>query len=179
MECQSVRSSGAAPASIAAADMSACLPVSVGQGSLVTEHLREVCPLLGGVISPGGSNPIRSVTDGIRFFPHPLPAVPSATSLRRTYPKGRMTGLLRPWMYHGWFRLCLFADGSTATAGNREPLHLAIYLLVQACHRFGLFELTAFISSSPGLAMPSTLAPDRFGVAVVGSLARDPATRIG
>jgi hypothetical protein len=29
---------------------------------------------------------------------------------------------------------------------------------------FGLLDLTTFISSSPGLAMPSTLAPDRLGV---------------
>jgi hypothetical protein len=29
---------------------------------------------------------------------------------------------------------------------------------------FGLLDLTTFISSSPGLAMPSTLAPDRIGV---------------
>ncbi len=29
---------------------------------------------------------------------------------------------------------------------------------------FGLLDLTTFISSSPGLAMPSTLAPDRVGV---------------
>src|SRR5277367_6048928 len=29
---------------------------------------------------------------------------------------------------------------------------------------FGLLDLTTFISSSPELAMPSTLAPDRLGV---------------
>ena len=45
MECQSGACSGAAPAGISAADISACLPESVGQGSLVTEHLREVSPL--------------------------------------------------------------------------------------------------------------------------------------
>src|SRR5271166_1092935 len=33
--------------------------------------------------------------EGIRFFPHPLPAVPSATSLRRAYPERRTTGLPR------------------------------------------------------------------------------------
>ena len=36
---------GAAPASISAADISACLPESVGRGSLVTEDPREVSPL--------------------------------------------------------------------------------------------------------------------------------------
>src|SRR3982751_5853429 len=36
---------GAAPASISAADISACLPESVGRGFLVTEDPREVSPL--------------------------------------------------------------------------------------------------------------------------------------
>jgi hypothetical protein len=36
---------GAGPASVAAADISACLPESVGQGSLVTKDQREVCRL--------------------------------------------------------------------------------------------------------------------------------------
>src|SRR5271157_1340254 len=45
MECQSGARSGAALAGISAANISACLPESVGQGSLVTEHLREVSPL--------------------------------------------------------------------------------------------------------------------------------------
>src|SRR3954454_1862369 len=63
MECQSVATSGAAPAGISAADLSACLPWSVGRGSLVTEDQREVCPLSGRVISPDGSTLIWSVTD--------------------------------------------------------------------------------------------------------------------
>src|SRR6266436_280105 len=45
MECQPGTASGAAPASVAAADISACLPESVGQGSLVTKDQREVCRL--------------------------------------------------------------------------------------------------------------------------------------
>src|SRR5512138_2618324 len=45
MECQSGARPGAAPAGISAADISACLPESVGRGSLVTEHPREVSPL--------------------------------------------------------------------------------------------------------------------------------------
>jgi hypothetical protein len=44
-ECQSGARPRAAPASIAAADMSARLPESVDQGSLVTEDPREVSPL--------------------------------------------------------------------------------------------------------------------------------------
>src|SRR4051812_6147369 len=45
MACQPGTASGAAPASIAAAHMSACLPESVGRGSLVTKDPREVCRL--------------------------------------------------------------------------------------------------------------------------------------
>jgi hypothetical protein len=45
MECQPGTTSGSAPASVAAADISACLPVSVGQGSLVTKDPREVSRL--------------------------------------------------------------------------------------------------------------------------------------
>src|SRR5438874_12355536 len=45
MECQPGTRLGAAPAGVAAADISALLPESVGQGSLVTEDQREVCRL--------------------------------------------------------------------------------------------------------------------------------------
>src|SRR5207247_6601811 len=49
MECQPGTRPGAAPASVAAADISASLPKSVSQGSLVTEDQREV-----GRLSPRG-----------------------------------------------------------------------------------------------------------------------------
>ena len=65
-------------------------------------------------------------------------------------------------MYHGWFRLCLSADGSTATAGEEEapaPGHLPFWF--KPVSAFGLFKFTTFISSSPELAMPSTLVLDR------------------
>ena len=65
-------------------------------------------------------------------------------------------------MYHGWFRLCLSADGSTATAGEEEapaPGHLPFWF--KPISAFGLFKFTTFISSSPELAMPSTLVLDR------------------
>src|SRR5262249_59049173 len=44
-ECQSGERPGAAPASISVADISACLPESVGRGPLVTGDPREVSPL--------------------------------------------------------------------------------------------------------------------------------------
>src|SRR5271166_1627794 len=77
--------------------------------------------------------------EGIRFFPHPLPAVPSATSLRRPTSGGgrRAYHVLR--MNHGWFRLCLSAGGSDSDDRGREtPLYLATYLLVQASQRLWL-----------------------------------------
>src|SRR5262245_22765800 len=62
MECQSVARRGAAPASVAAADISALLPESDDRGSLVTEDQREVCSLSGRVMLPSGSTPIRPIT---------------------------------------------------------------------------------------------------------------------
>src|SRR5436190_10516443 len=69
MECQSGAPRGAAPDRVASADISACLPESVGRGSLVTEDQREVCPLSGRVMSPGGSTLIRSITDRLSLPP--------------------------------------------------------------------------------------------------------------
>src|SRR5438445_8326067 len=62
MECQSSTGPGAAPAGVATADISALLPGSVSQGSLVTADPREVSPLSRGVMLPEGSTPIRPIT---------------------------------------------------------------------------------------------------------------------
>src|SRR5262249_30358635 len=83
MECQPGTRSGAAPASVAAADISALLPKSVGQGSLVTEDQREVCPLARGVMLPEAQPLSAPLQDGLRLFPPPLPA---ALSGRLTTP---------------------------------------------------------------------------------------------
>src|SRR5271157_314143 len=77
-------------------------------------------------------------------------------------------------MYHGWFRLCLSADGSTATAGEEEapaPGHLPFWF--KPVSAFGLLKFTTFISSSPELAMPSTLAPDRLSASSRRVLSRE------
>ena len=79
-------------------------------------------------------------------------------------PRGGRRAYHVPRMYHGWLRLCLSADGSTATAGEwgaPAPGHLPFWF--QPVSAFGLLDITAFISSSPELALPSTLAPDRLG----------------
>src|ERR1700730_12977003 len=92
MECQPGTTSGAAPASACAADISALLPESVGQGSLVIKDQREVCRL-----SPWGDVAVKAqplsapLPSGFRLLPPPLPATPSA-SLASSFPKG-----WRPW----------------------------------------------------------------------------------
>src|SRR3954451_447948 len=81
MECQSGVRSGAAPASISAAVMSACLPGSVGRGPLVTEDPREVSPLSRrGDVVRGRTHPLSDPLQvGLGFLPHPFPAVSSAS----------------------------------------------------------------------------------------------------
>ena len=54
-------------------------------------------------------------------------------------PKGGRRAYHVPRMNHGWFRLCLFAGGSTATAGERGcPCTWPHTVLVQACQHLGL-----------------------------------------
>src|SRR5207248_11264701 len=80
MECQSGVGSGAAPACISAAAISACLPESVGQGSLVTEHPREVSPLSRwGDVVRGRTHPLSDrLPSGVGFLPRPSSVVPLA-----------------------------------------------------------------------------------------------------
>src|SRR3954464_9221175 len=90
MECQSVAGPGAAPAGVAAADMSACLPESVGRGSLVTEDHREVGPLSRGVMSRRPLNPC------------PARYRPAVASSRLLYPLPRQVALRLPSPVPGW-----------------------------------------------------------------------------
>src|SRR5271165_381028 len=115
MECQSGARLGAAPAGISAADISACLPESVGQGSLVTEDQREVCPFSGRVMSPGGSTLIRSIPDRHSLSPSSFTRRPlgfsyeslSLVGRRRAYhvppmcPSGKVAALRR------WCVICV------------------------------------------------------------------------
>ena len=79
-------------------------------------------------------------------------------------PKGGRRAYHVPRTYHGWFRLCLFAGGSTATAGEGGyPCTWPRTFWFKPLSTFGLLVLTTFIGSSPELAMPSTLVPDRLG----------------
>src|SRR5215510_5349665 len=122
MECQPGARSGAAPASVAAADMSALLPESVGQGSLVTEDQREV-----GRLSPRGD-----VARGLNPYPaHSKPAFacslllyppPPGLALRFAFPAGRpageTTGLPRSAGVTVWGGSRLSAGGASAAPGE-------------------------------------------------------------
>src|SRR5262245_48373355 len=157
MECQPGTRSGAAPASVAAADMSALLPKSVGQGSLVTENQREVCRL-----SPWGD-----VAFGLNPYPtHYGPAFacslllyppPRGFALRLTVPAGRL-GKRRA--YHvppvsrcGWGRASPPVVRQLRR-GSSEPPDLTTYLLVQAIQHLALGLVTTFNSASPELTRP-------------------------
>src|SRR6185312_2718118 len=129
MECQSGVRSGAAPAGISAADISACLPLSVGRGSLVMEHPREVSPLSRqGDVVRGRTHPLSDpLQAGVGFLPHPFPAASSASFAVGLPSRGgdgvtSFTGSIAP----GWGR----AFGPVARhprQGNLQPLYLATY----------------------------------------------------
>ena len=77
-------------------------------------------------------------------------------------------------MNHGWFRLCLSAGGSDDDDRGWEILCTwPRTFWFKPVSAFGLLDLTTFISSLPGLAMPSTLAPDRLGVGSRRTPSRD------
>src|SRR5512135_2797274 len=62
----------------------------------------------------------------------------------------------------------------TATAGEGGyPYTWPRTFWFKPLSAFGLLVLTTFISSSPGLAMPSTLAPDRLGASSRRALSRE------
>src|SRR5260370_1474614 len=115
MECQPGQSAGAAPARFAAADISALLPESVGQGSLVTEDQREVSRL-----SPRGDvarrlNPCPldyRAAFACSLLPYPPP---HRLALRLAFPDGEATGLPRFAGVPVWVRSRLFAGGSSSS----------------------------------------------------------------
>ena len=160
MECQSGARSGAAPAGISAADISACLPESVGRGSLVTEDQREVCPLSGGVMSPGGSTPIRSITDRRSLPPSSFTRRPIGSSCESLSLAGRTTGLPRFADMPGWGRSQLFAGGASSAPGESRapgPDHMPFWPKRDSIFR--LFSVTTFIAASRELTCPPDPGP--------------------
>ena len=135
MECQSVATSGAAPAGISAADLSACLPWSVGRGSLVTEDPREVSPRsrrgdvvlhrqvgrqlrLGRPISVEDSPSIRSITDRHWLPPSSLPRCHISSLCRSPSLAGRQRGYFVHLLDHSGVRSCLSAGGAASAPGD-------------------------------------------------------------
>ena len=149
---------------------------------LVRRHPREVGPLSRGVISPKGLNPYpfdyRAVfASSLVLYPpsHRRPPCGGPT------PRGGRRAYHVPRTDHGWLRLCLFAGGSTATAGDEgNPGAWPLTFWFKPVSAFGLLVLTTLIGSSPELALPSPLAPDRRDAGSRrDSLTGSPATRFG
>ena len=126
---------GAAPASISAADISACLPESVGRGSLVTEDPREVSPLsrrgdvvlhrqvgrplrLGRSLLVGDSPSIRSITGRHWLAPSSLPRCLISLLCSRPSLAGRRRGYFVHLFDHSGVRSCLSAGGTPSATGD-------------------------------------------------------------
>jgi hypothetical protein len=178
-ECQSGERPGAAPASISAADISACLPESVGRGSLVTEDLREVSPLSrrrdvilhrkAGPAAPSRPTPLRG---GLTLYPThyrsafasslvPSP-LPRQLPLRVTFPRGEATGLLRSPSRSLRGEVVPLGRWRVIRDGGRcNPRTWPRTFWSEPDSILGSSFLTAFVSTSPGLTWPGRLAPDR------------------
>ena len=120
MECQSGVRSGAAPAGISAADISAYLPGSVGRGSLVTEHPREVSPLSRqGDVVRGRTHPfIRSITERPWLPPSSLLRCPMGSLCRELTLAGRQRGYFVHLLDHSGVGSCLWAGGASSAPGD-------------------------------------------------------------
>src|SRR5947209_12399237 len=122
MECQPGTRSGAAPASVAAADMSALPPESVGQGSLVTENQREVCRLSPRGDLARGLNPYPAryrpaFACSLVLYPPP-PGLASRLASPAGRPAGGTTGLPRSAGATVWVGSRLSAGGAAAAPGE-------------------------------------------------------------
>ena len=134
-ECQSGARPGAAPASISAADISACLPESVGPGSLVTEDLREVSSLsrqgdvvlyrqigrqlrLGRPLVVEDSPSIRSITDRHWLVPSSLRRCLISVLCSSPSLAGRQRGYFVHLLDHPGVRSCLSAGGAPSATGE-------------------------------------------------------------
>src|SRR4051812_7706323 len=121
MECQSTAGSGTAPASVAAAVISAS-PLEVGwPGSLVRKDHGEVSPLWReGMSSVGDSPSIRPITGRPLLLPQSHPCCPVGSSYESlsptclVYQAGKTAGLPRSADVPVWIRSRLYAGGSTS-----------------------------------------------------------------
>src|SRR5215813_3091706 len=103
------------------------------------KDLREVGPLSRGVISLEGSTPVRPITGRHSLLPSSPTRHPVGPPCGGPTPRGGRRAYHVPRTDHGWWRLCLFADGSTATAGEEgNPCTWPRTVLVQACQHLWL-----------------------------------------
>jgi hypothetical protein len=115
------------------------------------------------MISPEDSIPIRSITGRRSLLPSSSTRRPIGDHLAAGLPRREDDGLTTS---HGWI-----TDGAgsacspvarIATAGDGgDPCTRPRTVWFKPVSIFGSLDLTACISSSPELALPSTLAPDR------------------
>ena len=128
----------------------------------MTKDLREVSPLSRGVISPGGSTPIRPVTERPSLPPSSLPRCFISFLCSRPSFAGRQRGYFVHLFDHSGVRSCLSAGGASSATGDiATPVPGHIPFWSKPISILGLFLFTAFISTSPGLTRPGLLAPDR------------------
>jgi hypothetical protein len=160
MEFQSGAWSGAAPTGVAVRDRSALLPESVGQGFLVTEDPREVCPLSGGVMSPCSSTPIQPVLGWHSLSPSSFTRRPMGFSCELLSLAGRATGLPRFVAVSGWGGSQLFAGGTSSAPVELAapgPDHVPFWPERDSILRS--FLVTAFIAASHPLTRPPDPGP--------------------
>src|SRR5262249_29620697 len=97
--------------------------------SLVRKDQREVCSLSRGVMSSEAQLLSVLLRNGVRFFPHPLPA-PLSTSLAACLPIRSDTGLPCSACLPEWIRSSLSAGDRLSTTGKAQvPVPIA--------HHFG------------------------------------------
>jgi hypothetical protein len=129
----------------------------------VRKDPREVGPLSREVILPDDSTPIRPVTGRRSLLPSSFTRRPIGDRLAAGLPRGEDVGLTT---FHG--RITDGAGSASspvarrATTGDgRSHCTWPHTVWCEPASAFGSSDLTTFISSSPELALPSTLAPDR------------------
>jgi hypothetical protein len=149
--------SGAAPASVAAADRSASLPEVCLPGSLVMPDQREVCRL-----SPWGdvATPIRPITGRHSLPPSSFTCCPVGSPCGSLsldpigHGAGETTGLPRSADVPEWLGRISTPVARHLRRRSSGPPDLATYLLVQAVQQLALVLGDDACDALPGLAIP-------------------------
>ena len=152
---------GAAPASVAAADISASLPEVCLPGSLVTPDQREVCPLSRQGDVALRLNPYPSHYSTAFAFSLLLYLLPRRLALRFAFPRpigygeGETTGLPRSADVPEWIGRISTPVARHLRRRSSVPPGLATYLLVKAYQQLvSLVLCDDAYDALPGLAIP-------------------------